>query len=1113
MPRYATLDEIIPVRRRREATLDEIQGNIASSANMGQTWVQEDINAGAVGLSNYMHQAGERIQQYQQARDDIGENRLTANEQIAIVDAYREMAGLQPEGYYRTKDGAAIPKDKFAEIRRKRTEDDVWENFKANLSSTVLQNAAGIRGSAARISDALGITSNATAEALRLSEEVTRILQPQGGKSGFAGQAVGNVMNLFLAGGQAPAMFAISTAGSTFLDVAERRRAGQEISPYTEWTAAIANATIEYALESFGQAVARKAGAKLGGRLNDLRNAVTSTGIRGGVRTAAAVLVKHGFEQAGMALEGAAEEGITQVLQNTVRRLSFADEQEIFGGVGEAALQGAVMPLLASGPMAAVQYGRSSTPAGMPPIAPSPAVGDQTIATNRPLARIAEVEKALRSEEALPDTLKPSLPAEADIPAVTENSTVGENDLIDKWIGDRQVAETKALIEARNHRKELKGLLQEGEQQDQVDSAIAVHIDMKDNSDSYTAENIQQLTPAQQTLVEQAQSLSSEQQVFAEQIIAENRALGIEAMDAKIIKNYHENYSARFWKRITEFAGRKAKFTIATARARQRTLPSLIEGWARGMELAVPGAIEAQMLAKQQISQVIHDRNLITLGAKAGVFSEARTDKFTHEIQHPNFAQWRWAGKVGPEVGGKPTKVYGKDMFVDPDGNLRKLTKMYADKKTARFLNNALGSSALYQIPGVGTITKYNSIIKHMILTAAAWHHQAYLRSFMLASRGLDPVKAYREGREAIENLIPEFLEITHEGLTTFKVQDFDIAIQRESTAIGKVIDKVPMASETRQAIRKLSRANTNFLFGKLGPYLKTQAALLDFRYQLKKNEQKLLDGKITRQEIAKNVANVANDDFGGLNLQRMGRNPTTQHIFRLLALAPDWTESNVRTMVKAFERGHSGKVYREMWGRILAKGIGSTILFNILLAADDDEKDFFERYEKAWKIGNLRWLDVDITPIYRRLGGEKGKRKYFRLVGHFADSVKFVRYPGRSAKNKSSVIGRMMLDALSGTDWRGREFTTLGDLMRNGETVKSVPFGGGALNPEQFPSFTIKQAEQSTPVQVQTAIQRLRGEIDTFDMITRSLGLATSTTYPSKSKKRRRRARRKRRK
>ena len=118
---------------------------------------------------------------------------------------------------------------------------------------------------------------------------------------------------------------------------------------------------------------------------------------------------------------------------------------------------------------------------------------------------------------------------------------------MDKWIGDRQLAETKADIDARNHRRDLKGLLRDGEQLDIVDAAMAVYIDMKENSDSYSAENIQALTSAQQTLIEQAQSLSPDQQAFADQIIAENKALGIEAMEAGVIQNFKENYSARFW--------------------------------------------------------------------------------------------------------------------------------------------------------------------------------------------------------------------------------------------------------------------------------------------------------------------------------------------------------------------------------------------------------------------------------------------------------------------------------------------------------------------------------------------------------------------------------------
>lgn len=1172
-------------------SLDELQ-SMTVAAGMGQTWAQEDINAGSVEPSNVMQRASDRIQEYQQARSDTGATRLTAIEQMAIVDAYRQMAGLQPEGYYLTNTGAAVPRDKFAEIRRQRTEDDSWENFKANISNTVLQNLAGIRASQARITDVLGITDDAMIRAAQDSEEVTRILQPRGGKSGFAGQTVGNMMNLFLgrAGGLAtkvgaPTMFAVSTAGYTFIDVARRREAGQKISPYTEWTAAISNAAIEFALESFGQAVANRAGVKLAGRIGELRGALTRGGMHGGIRTAASILVKHGFEQANMALEGAAEEGITEMLQNTVRRLAYAKEQAIFGGVGEAALQGAIMPLLASGPMAAIQYGGRDGKANLPPIPPSSDVGTRTLldsmdfitearpekAPTKPEAKAptevkpkipqtfrkfveskgvewskmdgpgrdldlikqmrqefdnqlpetVDVGEALQSEQSLPDNLKMSLPAEADIPDTRTPSDVSVADLTDKWIGDRQTATHIASIDARNHRDNIKGLLKEGESSVDVEYAMHIYVQMKNTPDAFAVENIQKLDSEERAAVERALSLSPEQQAYTERMIAENTALGIEAMEAGILKNYNENYSAIFWKK-GDYSGKgRARFSIATPRQRQRTLPSVMEGWSRSLKLEVTSIVEAQMFAKQQIAQVIHDRNLVTIGLKSGVLSKSRDAEHTHRVKHPNFTKWLPGGKVEKgfvlDAVGQPLRearlqVWDPNSFVTPDGIIMNRTDMWADKKLASYLNNALGSSELFNIKGVGEILKYNQVLKHAVLTMSGFHYGAFLRSYMLASRGLNPWTGYFDGKALVLGKVPTMTALVRGGLTLGDQMGLDLAAEHEITRLGKMIDKVPMASGIRKSLIALSRANSNFLFNNFGTYLKANAAHLDYTYQLKKYADQIRDGKTTEHEIAKRIAKLYNDDFGGLNLQRMGRNPTLQAIHRALSLAPDWTESNVRTMVKAFEGGEEGSVYRGMWGRVLMKGVGATILVNFMTAAVDDEETFLSQYKKAWDAGNLKWMDVDITSIYRMFGGQTPGRKYASILGHLRDPIKFIAYPPRSAKGKMSMLARMAWEMGSGQDWRGRTFTTFGELAKSGEASKFKPFGARPIGWEQVPSYIIKQAEQSTPVAVQALINRMRGEIDTFDAITRSVGLPTVTTKPPKRKRRARRTRRKRR-
>ena len=1103
-----TLDELQQItaqqlrRQRDSVTLDELRA-MTSAADMGQTWVREDISEGTADVSNYMQRASDRIQRYQQARSDAGKDRLTAIEQVAIVDAYRQMAGIQPEGYYLTKDGAAVPKDQFAELQRKKTEDSDWENFKSNTSGTVMQMLNGIRANQAKITDALGITDNALTAAMRDEEEINRILQPRGGKSGFAGQLVGNVMNLYLGGfTSAPGRFAVSTAGSTFIDVAHRRTEGQEISATAEWTAAISNAAIEYALEMFGQKIAMKAGARLSGSVGSMTKAISGQGIRGGIRAAAGVVTKFGIEQGGLAAQGFAEESITELLQNTVRRVAYAPEQAITEGIWQAGLQGAFMPIVASPGTAAMQrWGGSST--SLVPDSSSPAAGDQTLAGNleqRTELKPEDYNEALDAENNLPDSLKSSLPAEADIPDARDHTGADPKDLMTKWHGDRAISNFKAKQNAANKQTQIKDSLQEGDTVTNINDAIAVYIDMKENSDAYAVENIRKLTKDQQSLVDRAMTLSQGQQMIADQIIAENKSLGIEALEAGIIQNFKENYLARIWK-STVPGSRRAKFTIATPRQRQRTLPSLIEGWANGLELEVPGAVEAQLIATQQISQVIHDRNLVNISLKSGVFSDHRTDEHTHEVKHPNFKKWV-AGAKGPPG---EVKSFRGDTFATPEGVVMHRATMWADKKTARHLNNALGSSELFNMPGVGEVLKYNQILKHAVLTISGFHYFAFLRSYMLMSRGLNPITGYRQGKDLVLGKNRGLEPLVRRGLTIGDQIGLDIAADHEATRIGKIISKVPAASQTRRALIALSRANSKFLFNKFGTYLKANAAYLDYQYRMKKNAQRLRDGKITEQEIATSVASAYNADFGGLNLEFEGRNPTMQAIHKALSLAPDWTESNIRTMVGAFKRGEAGRVYRGMWGRVLLKGVGATVIANLMTAAMDDEETFWSQYKKAWDAGNLKWTGVDITPIARMFGNKTPGRKYIHILGHLADPIKFMVDPVKSAKSKMSMMARMLWEAGSGEDWRGRRFTSFGELLSTGKLSDWEAFGSGPIGWETLPSFLAKQAEQSTPVAVQAAINRMRGEIDTFDMITRSLGNPTYTVKPRKQVKRKR--------
>ncbi len=694
-----------------------------------------------------------------------------------------------------------------------------------------------------------------------------------------------------------------------------------------------------------------------------------------------------------------------------------------------------------------------------------------------------------------------------------------------------------------------------------ADQVIQLNIDLRGQETEEIGKFYNQLNPEQKVMVEKSQNLPPEQLAIADDIIAMNERSGQNAVDAELLANINENYTMRLWesegKQVRKTTGRK--FGTQTDRAKKRTLSSILEGWAKGKKLRIKGASNAMLVARIQVAHAIADRKLIDTGIEKGTLSTQQKEGYV-EVQHPNFTKWKFVAKIdtlvedvegGIAVGtivraadrnniGKvvgvqgdmatvnfkntaeatevtvdlptasltPIQPRGKNVLITPDGVVMERAPLYVEPKLAKNLNNAMGTSKLKGVPGFDFASKWNAIIKANVLTTSLFHHQAFLRSFMGASHGINPIEGFKAGREAIETFSPMYQELVAAGMTTGKIQDWDETLLHDKTMIGELIDKVPMARDVKDSLIAFRDQQTKFLFSELGPYLKTQAAILEFSHSLNKHKGDLEEGRKTRHELAGIAARAANADFGGLHLGRIGRDPTLQHVFRLMTLAPDWTESNIRMMAKAIVGGSKAErqVFQRMWGRVLWRFGLATIIANLLLASLDD-KTFWDRYQRAWKEGphKLRWLDIDLTPIYRALGGKSSARKYFSLIGHFRDAAKFIVQPiGKTVKHKGSILSSFVADFLSGTDWAGRPFTSIGELLAAGRTVGKRPMPGGGTGLSEFSSFGINKFRGSMPIQVQNFVGWLQNEIELFDALTKSAGFMTSTTYPKPIKRRR---------
>lgn len=634
-----------------------------------------------------------------------------------------------------------------------------------------------------------------------------------------------------------------------------------------------------------------------------------------------------------------------------------------------------------------------------------------------------------------------------------------------------------------------------------MSQAMMLYIDLKEHPSGH--QFAEELSKQQREIYELSKNLPTQVQKIADSIIKQNREFGALAIDKEIISIARENYIAHIWERPTRQESLQARFRQTTARAKARTLEGgIMEGWAKGKTLRVKDVTLATQIAQSQINQAIVGREMLKLGKKWGLLSHKQPADWVR-VEHPGFTTWRWAGKA------EKAKTYGRNFFVTEKGDLMERVPVYAEPELGKKLNKVFTPSALYKVPGIETISRYNAQIKTTILFTSLYHHQAFLRSYAFGSRGLNPKAAYEKGRQAIMNMTPEVRLLVRNGLTIGRIQDYDPRmIEGEQTIWGRALSHTKPTESARKKLVDLRKRQERFLFNKLGPALKIQAGILELKAELKRNQAELESGEITADEIAAAVANLINNDFGGLHLGRMGRSQTAQHIFRLLALAPDWTESNIRSAVDAFRKGETGYLHRMFWGRIAIKGLGATILFNLLLSAFDDD-DFAERYKKAWETGRLRWLDIDITPIFRAMGGDDDKRKYFSLLGHFRDPVKFTVHPIVSAKHKGSVVSRVMMDMMIGEDWAGRKFTTIGELTgitedgkNSGRLVKYGRGGARPIEPSQIPSYVLYEVRSAMPIPIQNIIAFLGGELDAFDAITKSAGLMTATTYPERKRK-----------
>jgi len=337
----------------------------------------------------------------------------------------------------------------------------------------------------------------------------------------------------------------------------------------------------------------------------------------------------------------------------------------------------------------------------------------------------------------------------------------------------------------------------------------------------------------------------------------------------------------------------------------------------------------------------------------------------------------------------------------------------------------------------------------------------------------LKPV--FTAGREAkgallsfnVFHLTQEALRAIMTGISPFGVEKWDLATNKllgdlvehglllkdysdgmgtwqEGQMVGHshLISKIPVLGPMQDWLQ-------NFLFKKYIPGLKARAA--QHLYERYKNVY--AKENLSERELLTKAAKDTNERFGGLNLRAEGRALATQDIFRLIALAPDWLESELRSLNRAM--GGDGKVLR----RDLAKmTVGMWAVARLL---------------NQLNTGNPHYE----APFGVAYNDDKGKEKVISMRTLPTDMLHAVNDPLQFMRYRASPLARTASTIYTGRDSMGRRIPTH-DLIYDvlGDAV--------------------------TPLPVQNVVKKMGGfstNLNTPEMIGRGLG-AQITQYKTKA-------------
>jgi hypothetical protein len=355
-------------------------------------------------------------------------------------------------------------------------------------------------------------------------------------------------------------------------------------------------------------------------------------------------------------------------------------------------------------------------------------------------------------------------------------------------------------------------------------------------------------------------------------------------------------------------------------------------------------------------------------------------------IDHPSMRDWKYL----------TTSPSGDSVVMKSD--------ILAHPEAAEYMKRIMGVD---KDAGTGVISKVASKInqeaKGVLLFGSPFHvMQIGLRGIM---SGISPFRALNKWDIAND---PKLSLGVQQSLTLGKNYN-NMAAFSEGGVAGHsaIIGKIP-------GLNRIQTSLNSFLFDKYIPTMKVEA------YKSLYNRYEAAHPEWTAPRIAREAAEDTNERFGGLNYRDLGRAASTQNWFKLVALAPDWFESEARSILRPFRP--DGSVSRTDMARIAAYMWTGSRVLNMLTTGQPH-------------------MEAPFGVVYKQ---DNGKSNVISMRSLPSDMLHAVSDPLNFIRGRMSPLVRTGDEVYSGRDSYGRKLNH-GDLIMD-VLHNQLPIPGQAI-------------------------------------------------------------------